>query len=87
MPKSYVVAARDAAMQAFGRPAFAPSVGTAMRSFADEVNRADAENGFHKHPEDYELHLLAEFDDETGCFSAPEGGPRCLVRGKDVVSR
>lgn len=80
--KLYVCAVRDSALQAFARPIFVPSVGVAMRSFMDEVNRAEKENALHAHPEDFELHLLALYDEELGKFEETER--RCLVRAKEV---
>lgn len=85
MTKCVVIAAKDSAIQAFGRPVFAPSPGAAVRSFVDEVNRQADDNPFNKHPEDFELVWLAEFDDETGVFTLPEGGSRVLARAKDVL--
>jgi len=85
MAKSVVVAVRDGAMMAFGRPLFVPSIGVAVRSFADEVNRSAEDNQMNKHPEDFELYVLAEFEEETGVFSLPVDGVRCLARGKEYV--
>ncbi|UOF82668.1 DNA binding protein vP5 [Microviridae sp.] len=84
MSKMIVIAARDSAIGAFGRPVFSPSVGSAVRSFVDEVNRKSEDNAFNAHPEDFDLHLLAEFDDTTGEFMLPEDGRRVLARAKDV---
>lgn len=61
-----------------------PSVGYAIRSFADEVNRQAEDNQMHRHPEDFELVYLADFDEGTGQFSVPAEGQRVLSRGKDV---
>lgn len=65
-----VVAVRDAAVDAFGRPIVVPSVGQAIRSFMDEVNRASEDNPMHGHPEDFVLYKLATFEDSTGRFEA-----------------
>lgn len=85
MSKLYVVAVKDSAIEAFNRPFYVPAVGAAVRSFTDEVNRKAEDNPMHAHPDDYSLHVLAVFDDETGTFS-PENpeGPRLLARGKDI---
>lgn len=73
---------RDSAVNSFMRPFFVPAVGSAVRSFQDEVNRKDSE--MRKHPDDYELFELGAFEEETGKFSSlPE--PRSLSRGKDVI--
>lgn len=80
-----VVAVWDSAVGAFAPPMVVPSIGHAVRSFSDEVNRADGNNMLHAHPEDYALHHVAEFDEDYGTFSVPEEGARVLARGKDCV--
>ena len=57
--KLYIVAVHDQAADAFMRPFFVPSIGMAIRSFTDEVNRADSE--MNRHPGDYTLHELGVF--------------------------
>lgn len=81
--RSCVVAVRDSAVGAFMRPFFVPSIGSAVRSFSDEVNRKAADNIMSGHPEDFELWHLADFEEESGTFHAVE--QRALARGKDVV--
>lgn len=85
--KQTVVAVFDSAVQVFGRPFFVRSVGEAIRSFSDEVNRKGSDSPFNSHPDDYSLYHLADYDDEFGRFAFPEGAaePRMLVRGKDVL--
>lgn len=79
-----VVAVRDSAMNAFARPFTVPSIGVAVRSFSDEVNREATDNTMFAHCDDYELWELAAWDDETGAFVTIEGGRRMVARGKDV---
>jgi hypothetical protein len=62
---------------------FVPSVGVAIRSFSDEVNRKDPENQLHNHPDDFDLYELGEFDDNTGLFALHEQ-PKLLSLGKQV---
>lgn len=81
--KLQIVAVSDRAVGAFMRPFFAPSTGAAVRSFSDEVNRAESEMA--KHPTDYELHHFGSFDEEIGRFELLEAGPMLLVRAKDMV--
>lgn len=76
-----VCAVRDRALDAFMQPFFAPSVGIAVRSFGDEVNRA--ESPMAAHPDDYDLYQLGTFDDATGRFAVGDG-PRQVAIGKDV---
>ena len=60
-----IVAIRDRAIDTFGVPVFVASTGAAIRSFSDEVNRKDDNNNLSKHPEDFDLFLLGEYDDQT----------------------
>lgn len=81
--KQAVVSVFDRAAQLFGRPFFVAAKGQALRSFTEEVNRKDeGRSDFAKHPQDFDLYLLAFYDDETGQFSQ-EG--QLLVRGVDVL--
>lgn len=84
MAKLVVCAVFDRAVQAFARPIFVPHQNVAVRSFTDEVNRKAEDNGINNHPEDFELHALAVFEEETGSFTSLDGGPRVLVRAQDV---
>lgn len=74
---------RDRALDAYGVPVFVQSKGMAIRSFSDEVNRVDQNNSLNKHPEDYELFYLGEYDDETATFEQER--PQQLAVGKDCV--
>lgn len=85
--KYKVVAIRDRALDAFGQPFFPPTIGAGIRSFSDEVNRSAEGNPLNKHPEDYDLYLLGEYDDSSGKFSQGESpsqiaiGKDCLIKG------
>lgn len=79
-----VVAVFDLAVQAFGRPIFAPTIPAAARMFRDEVNREAADNPLNKHPEDYILWYLATFYEESGTFEPDSDGKRVIARAKDV---
>lgn len=85
--KRAVCAVFDSAVMSYGQPFFVPAVGAALRSFVDEVNRADKDNSLYNHPEDYVLFHLADFDDETGEFVATDRGIVSLARGKDVSTK
>lgn len=78
-----VLSVRDRAIDAYGQPFFTSSVGGAIRSFADEINRAGDNNPLSRHPEDYDLYLLGEFDDSLGEFSCER--PSQVAVGKDLV--
>ncbi|WNK12790.1 MAG: nonstructural protein [Microvirus sp.] len=86
MSKMFLVAVRDHAMDAYANPIAVPSLGVAMRSFTDEINRADPQNQMHQHPEDFELWLVAEYSTELAVIRQDQDIPRRLARGKDVMT-
>lgn len=79
-----VLSVRDRAVDAFGTPIFVQAVGQAVRSFSDEVNREGSP--FHAHPEDYDLFLIGDYDEQTGTL-VPVGVPRQVAIGKDLRSQ
>lgn len=81
MATQKVCAVRDSAMEAFLRPFFVPTTNMAARSFVDEVNRNAEDNAMYKHPDDYTLYCLGEFDEETGIFT---NDAQVIMRAKDV---
>lgn len=64
MAKLYVMAVRDRGVDAFGQPFFVRHKNEAIRSFKDEVNRDGSV--FKNHPDDYDLYLLATYNDDSG---------------------
>lgn len=83
MSKIIVCAVRDRAVDAFLRPIFVAHIGQAKRQFRDEINRKEPGNSLNKHPEDYDLYEMGEFDENTGLFAT--GTPRMVEVGKDCV--
>lgn len=79
----FVVSVKDRAADVFNRPFFVPHRNVAIRDFTDEVNRVAADNQLNKHPDDFDLYLLGEFDDNKGEFFNTT--PQVLVRAKDVI--
>ena len=80
---SVIVSVKDSAAEAFGRPMYLQSIGVAIRSFTDEVNREDKDNQLFNHPDDFDLYELGVFDDSTGMYQIRDN-PNVIVRGKDV---
>lgn len=76
-------AVRDRAADAYARPMFVPSVGIAIRSFSDEVNRKAEDNQMYNHADDFDLYELGEYDDETAKFIILDT-PKQLAIGKQV---
>lgn len=68
--KYYVVATRDIVANVYSPPIFVPNIGQAIRAFGDECKRpaqpGQPPNVLEQHPEDFELWLIGEYDDNTG---------------------
>lgn len=79
--KMQLVAIKDTAAQAFMQPVFCHATGVALREFADAVNSGDHQ--FAKHPEDFEMYFLGEFDDSDASFALPKS-PQLLSRALDL---
>lgn len=79
--KYYVIAVRDRAADVFGVPNFVVNIGAAIRGFSDEINRDVENNMFFKHPDDFDLYKLGEYNDATGLFDC--GVPQQIAVGKD----
>lgn len=81
--KMQLIAVRDLAAQAFMQPSFVHATGVAVREFGDVVN--NPEQPISRHPDDYEMYFLGEFDDSDGSFTCPNK-PALLARGVDLVT-
>lgn len=86
MNNRIVVAVFDNAMEAYGQPQFVPHTAVAIRGFTSEVNRVDPQNMLNTNYGDFSLWHIADYDDRTGRFVAPESGPYRLVRAQDVLA-
>lgn len=77
--KMIIVTIRDVKADLFMRPFFMQTSAAAIRTFSDEVNRADKDNTIYNHPEDYSLYEIGEFDDNTAVIY-PLPQPRMLIQ-------
>lgn len=68
----------------FSQPFCMQARGAAVRAFADLV--ADKSTSISKHPADYRLHLLGEFDDNSGAL-LPLPQPEFLYAGTDFIDQ
>lgn len=68
--KLQLCAVYDAKSKSFSQPLSFVALGTATRSFEDEVNTPNSQ--YHKHPEDYTLFHLGEYDDNDASFKPLE---------------
>lgn len=65
--KLNIYAIRDVKISAFSQPFYSQTHGSALRAFSDHVN--DNGSAANKHPEDYELYHLGDFDDQVGIIN------------------
>lgn len=80
--KQVVMAMFDKAAGFYGQPFFTKSRSLGVRAFQDAIN-SGGDEPFCKHPEDFELYFLGEYDDSVGGFST-QGFPELVCRGSDV---
>lgn len=78
-----VCSVKDRASELFGRPFFVPSIGHAIRGFTDEINRSAEDNQMFKHPDDFDLYHIGEFEEDTGRL-VPVANPIKIADGKNV---
>ena len=81
--KLVLCSVKDRAADAYARPMFVPSIGVAIRSFSDEINRAADDNQLYNHADDFDLYELGVFDDNSGSFELYDK-PKLLSLGKQV---
>lgn len=87
-----MVATRDVVANLYSQPQFVVSLGAAVRSFGDAcTNTADPNNMLAKHPRDFELWHLGEYEDETGRFTVKHDGsafePRQIAVGANYATK
>lgn len=73
----------DKAAQAFVTPFFMHNKALAIRAFSDNVNSAE-ENNVSKHPEQFSLHCLGEYDDSNGQIT-PNETPELVATALELV--
>jgi hypothetical protein len=70
-----IYAVMDTKAEAFMNPFYVRTLGEAIRSFTDESNKQ--ESPFFKHPEDFNLFELGDFDQFTGVLQ-PHKAPKSI---------
>lgn len=81
--KYVVCAIYDRIAQIHGVPVYNNSKGSMVRGFADTINRPDENNQLYKHPDDYDLYYLGEYDDAHATHELIDK-PELLARGASV---
>ena len=81
--KTKVYSIYDRTAQVFNTPFFQHNDGMAIRAFQDNVNSQDSV--INKHPEQFSLHCLGEYDDQTGTITTQE--PVLLTSGNELLQQ
>lgn len=82
--KTKVYSIHDTVAGAYNTPFFMHNNGQAMRAFSDNVNASDSI--INKHPEQFALFQIGDYDDQTGEIT-PLPTVKCLALGSDVIDR
>lgn len=71
----------DAKTEAYMQPFFSPTIGSGIRAFTDASQ--DPGSLLAKHPGDFSLHCIGQFDDGTGTLT--DENPQALGSGADYM--
>lgn len=66
----------DKAVGCYMQPFFTRSKGEAIRSFSDACS--DNNTNFCKHPEDFVLFFIGEYDEDDGCLFSPSSPDKVI---------
>lgn len=84
--KLVILAIYDRQLDAFMTPFFAQSVNAGIRSFGDLINSNPQEMEAARHPDDYDLYHLGEFDSDKGTLTMVDKlEPQQVAVGKNLV--
>lgn len=75
--KMFLVAIFDKRAREYSPPQSYVTLGVAERALTDAVNSPDSH--LNKHPEDYSMHVIGEYESTTGITTARPGGPEPLI--------
>lgn len=81
--KLYLIAIYDKRAQEYSPPQGYPQLGVAERAFTDAVNSPDSH--LNKHPEDYSMQLIGEYESETARITPSAEGPKHLMDAHQVL--
>lgn len=84
-----VIAILDLNTNTYLTPNYLRSAAAFLRQIGDDLNAPDIQPGtiadtMAKHPEDFEIHLLGSWDDETGGFEPLPADKRRIARVLDL---
>lgn len=81
---SKIYAIKDQAIEAFSQPFFVQAQGQAVRMFMDETKNEQSQ--LNKHPQDFELWYLGEFNEQDGVITAATNIER-VARAIDFMNK
>lgn len=81
--KLEILSVLDLKAKTYGRPIADVTLGSARRGFGDACVSPDGQ--FYKHPEDFVLMHLGEFDDQTGEIKTK--APEPIAKALDYVNK
>lgn len=73
----------DKKLEAYMQPFFGQSNGAAIRAFGDSVKEQGSPAN--KHPEDYNLHFIGEFDEDVGTLIQPKDFPQQIATAQQFA--
>lgn len=79
--KNLIFTIFDSKAEAFTKPFFMATVGTAIRAFSDALQ--DEKSDFARHSEDYTLFQIGEFDELKGVLTSLPS-PRSIVSAVEI---
>jgi len=83
--KLKILVVRDIKADVYGQPFYSATKGAAVRNFGDQCQNGDPNNMLTKHPEDFELYYLGEYDDENASFDL--GKPEQIALGSNYIKQ
>lgn len=81
-----ILTVKDRALDIYNLPFTQTTVAQAVRGFTDEINSDPERSGIAKHPDDYDLYLIGQYD-ETTAELIPYETIELVVRGKDLIRK
>lgn len=75
-----IISVHDKKAETYSAPFYPPSKGVAIREFIDIVNKPDENSLYYKHPDDFDLYYLGDFDDQSAKFTMLDV-PELLING------
>ena len=70
MSKQPIFAVRDVKADAYGQPFVSKHVGLAVRGLTDAVNDPQKQSDISRHPEDFSLYEIGQYDDQSGVIDS-----------------